>query len=323
MNSLEKEIFEIQTDNSFEKVALKVFAFQRDNCAVYRAFVEMLNIQNPSTLEEIPFMPISFFKSHEVRSGTRDVETIFKSSGTTGMIRSQHFVESTAIYRQSFLSTYVKQYGKLEDQVILALLPNYIEQGNSSLVFMVDDLIQGTKNSLSKFYLDDLHELLRAYEQAILTNKKVIIFGVSYALLDLAELKPNLSKAIIIETGGMKGRRKEMTKEELHLQLKNAFQVPYISSEYGMAELLSQAYSDKDGLFELSPWMKALIRDVNDPCHYLEDGRTGGINVIDLANLYSCSFISTQDLGKIQNKQLQLMGRFDHSEIRGCNLMVE
>lgn len=323
MNSLEKEIFEIQTDNSFEKVALKVFAFQRDNCTVYRAFVEMLNIQNPSTLEEIPFMPISFFKSHEVRSGTRDVETIFKSSGTTGMIRSQHFVESTAIYRQSFLSTYVKQYGKLEDQVILALLPNYIEQGNSSLVFMVDDLIQGTKNSLSKFYLDDLHELLRAYEQAILTNKKVIIFGVSYALLDLAELKPNLSKAIIIETGGMKGRRKEMTKEELHLQLKNAFQVPYISSEYGMAELLSQAYSDKDGLFEFSPWMKALIRDVNDPCHYLEDGRTGGINVIDLANLYSCSFISTQDLGKIQNKQLQLMGRFDHSEIRGCNLMVE
>lgn len=323
MNLLEKEIFGIQTDNDFEKVALAVFVFQRDNCSVYQEFVRMLNIQNPSSLKEIPFMPISFFKSHEVRSGTRDVETIFKSSGTTGMIRSQHFVESTAMYRQSFLSTYIKQYGKLEDQVILALLPNYVEQGSSSLVYMVDDLIQGTKNPLSKFYLDDLNELLKAYQQAILTNKKVIIFGVSYALLDLAELKPDLSKAIIIETGGMKGRRKEMTKEELHLELKTAFQVPFISSEYGMAELLSQAYSDKDGLFDFSPWMKALIRDVNDPFHYLADGKTGGINVIDLANLYSCSFISTQDLGKIQNKQLQLMGRFDHSEIRGCNLMVE
>jgi hypothetical protein len=283
----------------------------------------MLNIQEPSSLKEIPFLPISFFKSHEVRSGTRDVETIFKSSGTTGMIRSQHFVESIEMYRKSFLSTYIHQYGSLEDQVILALLPNYVEQGNSSLVFMVDDLIQKTKNPLSKFYLDDLNELLIAYQQAVQSNKKVIIFGVSYALLDLAELKPDLSKAIIIETGGMKGRRKEMTKEELHLELKTAFQVPYISSEYGMAELLSQAYSDQDGLFDFSPWMKALIRDVNDPFCYLVEGKTGGINVIDLANLYSCSFISTQDLGKIQNKQLQLMGRFDHSEIRGCNLMVE
>ena len=323
MNALENEIFGLKSPADFETVALKVFDFQRTHCSVYRDFVQMLNIQEPSSLKEIPFLPISFFKSHEVRSGTRDVETIFKSSGTTGMIRSQHFVESIEMYRKSFLSTYIHQYGSLEDQVILALLPNYVEQGNSSLVFMVDDLIQKTKNPLSKFYLDDLNELLIAYQQAVQSNKKVIIFGVSYALLDLAELKPDLSKAIIIETGGMKGRRKEMTKEELHLELKTAFQVPYISSEYGMAELLSQAYSDQDGLFDFSPWMKALIRDVNDPFCYLVEGKTGGINVIDLANLYSCSFISTQDLGKIQNKQLQLMGRFDHSEIRGCNLMVE
>ena len=323
MNALENEIFGVKSIADFEKVALKVFDFQRTHCSVYRDFVQMLNIQEPKSLKEIPFLPISFFKSHEVRSGTRDVETIFKSSGTTGMIRSQHFVESIEMYRKSFLSTYIHQYGSLEDQVILALLPNYVEQGNSSLVFMVDDLIQKTKNPLSKFYLDDLNELLIAYQQAVQSNKKVIIFGVSYALLDLAELKPDLSKAIIIETGGMKGRRKEMTKEELHLELKTAFQVPYISSEYGMAELLSQAYSDQDGLFDFSPWMKALIRDVNDPFCYLAEGKTGGINVIDLANLYSCSFISTQDLGKIQNKQLQLMGRFDHSEIRGCNLMVE
>lgn len=323
MNALENEIFGIKSNVDFEKVALKVFDFQRTHCSVYRDFVQMLKIEEPKSLNDIPFLPISFFKSHEVRSGTRNVETVFKSSGTTGMIRSQHFVESTEMYRNSFLSTYIQQYGNLQDQVILALLPNYIDQGSSSLVFMVDDLIQKTNNPLSKFYLDDLNELLIAYQQAIQTNKKVIIFGVSYALLDLAELKPDLSKAIIIETGGMKGRRKEMTKEELHLELKNAFQAPYISSEYGMAELLSQAYSDQDGLFDFSPWMKALIRDVNDPFCYLPDGKTGGINVIDLANLYSCSFISSQDLGKIQNGQLQLMGRFDHSEIRGCNLMVE
>lgn len=323
MNALENEIFGVKSTADFEKVALKVFDFQSTHCSVYRDFVQMLNIGEPKSLNDIPFLPISFFKSHEVRSGTRAVETVFKSSGTTGMIRSQHFVESTEMYRNSFLSTYIQQYGNLENQVILALLPNYIDQGSSSLVFMVDDLIQKTNNPLSKFYLDDLNELLIAYQQAIQTNKKVIIFGVSYALLDLAELKPDLSQAIIIETGGMKGRRKEMTKEELHLELKNAFQVPYISSEYGMAELLSQAYSDQDGLFDFSPWMKALIRDVNDPFCYLPDGKTGGINVIDLANLYSCSFISTQDLGKIQNGQLQLMGRFDHSEIRGCNLMVE
>ncbi|MDD2983978.1 MAG: acyl transferase [Crocinitomicaceae bacterium] len=323
MIELEKEIFELKSVVGFEKVALKVFAFQREHCSVYREFVNMLHVQNPKSLKEIPFLPISFFKSHEVRSETRDVETIFKSSGTTGMIRSQHFVESTEMYRRSFLSTYIQQLGKLEDQVILALLPNYVEQGSSSLVYMVDALIEGTSNPLSKFYLNDLNELLLAYQLAIQTNKKVIIFGVSYALLDLAALKPDLSQAIIIETGGMKGRRKEMTKEELHLELKTAFQVPYISSEYGMAELLSQAYSDQDGLFSFSPWMKTLIRDVNDPFHYLADGKTGGINVVDLANLYSCSFISTQDLGKIQNEQLQLMGRFDNSEIRGCNLMVE
>ncbi len=323
MNSLEQAIFNLKSENDFENVALRVFDFQRKHCSIYRDFVQMLNIQKPRSVSEIPFLPISFFKSHEVRSHTRDVEIIFKSSGTTGMSRSQHFVESVEMYRKSFLSTYMTQYGDLENQVVLALLPSYVEQGNSSLVFMVEDLIQKTKNPLSKFYLNDLNELLHAYQQAIQSNKKVIIFGVSYALLDLADLKPNLSKAIIIETGGMKGRRKEMTKEELHLELKNAFQVRYISSEYGMAELLSQAYSNQDGLFDFSPWMKALIRDVNDPFYYLPDGKTGGINVIDLANLYACSFISTQDLGKIQNKQLQLMGRFDHSEIRGCNLMVD
>ena len=188
---------------------------------------------------------------------------------------------------------------------------------------MVDYLIKATKNQFSGFYLDNLIDLIQAYEKAIATGKEVVIFGVSYALLDLADLKPNLSKARIIETGGMKGRRKELSKEELHEVLKNAFQVPFISSEYGMSELLSQAYSDKKGLFDLPKWMQVVIRDVNDPFGYLEKDKTGGVNVIDLANLYSCAFISTQDLGKITQNQLQLMGRFDHSDVRGCNLMIE
>jgi hypothetical protein len=188
---------------------------------------------------------------------------------------------------------------------------------------MVDHLITATKNNLSGFYLDNLIDLIQAYETAIATGKEVVIFGVSYALLDLADLKPNLSKARIIETGGMKGRRKELSKEELHEILKNAFQVPFISSEYGMSELLSQAYSDQNGLFDLPNWMQVLIRDVNDPYEFIENGKTGGVNIIDLANLYSCAFISTQDLGKINQNQLQLMGRFDHSDIRGCNLLIE
>lgn len=325
MTSLENAIFDIQNDADFLRVALDVYHFQRIHVPVYKQFVERLNRPAPTQLEEIPFLPISFFKSTEIRAGLNPVEVVFKSSGTTGTIRSQHFVESTAMYERSFFATYVNQIGNPADQIILALLPNYIEQGNSSLVYMVDALIQATHNPISGFYLNDLATLVTAYQQALASGKKVVIFGVSYALLDLAELAPNLDKATIIETGGMKGRRKELTKEELHATLKAAFQVPYISSEYGMTELLSQAYSDAGGLFEMPAWMRVKIRDTNDPFAYLDSEKTGGINVIDLANLYSCSFISTQDLGKITgpNKQLQLMGRFDNSDIRGCNLMVE
>lgn len=325
MISLENDIFAIQNEADFLRVALEVYHFQKKHVPIYKQFVEQLNRPIPTQLEEIPFLPISFFKTTEIRSGLKPIEALFKSSGTTGMIRSQHFVESTAIYERSFLATYTRQIGNPADQIILALLPNYIEQGNSSLVYMVEALIKATQHPISGFYLNDLTALISAYQQAVATGKKVVIFGVSYALLDLADLKPNLSQAIIIETGGMKGRRKELTKEELHATLQEAFQVPYISSEYGMTELLSQAYSDAGGLFEMPAWMKIKIRDTNDPFAYLADEKTGGINVIDLANLYACSFISTQDLGKITGpeKHLQLMGRFDNSDIRGCNLMVE
>ncbi len=323
MEKLEQAIFEIKGQADFEKIALEVYQFQCEHCEIYRDFVKQLNRKEPEKISEIPFLPISFFKTHEVRSRTKKVETLFMSSGTTGTARSQHFVESLKMYEISFLKSYISQVGNPENQIILALLPNYIEQGNSSLVYMVDHLIKATKNELSGFYLQNLADLIQAYEKAIATGKEVVIFGVSYALLDLADLKPNLSKARIIETGGMKGRRKELSKEELHEILKTAFQVPFISSEYGMSELLSQAYSDKNGLFDLPQWMKVMIRDVNDPFGYLENEKTGGVNVIDLANLYSCAFISTQDLGKITQDQLQLMGRYDHSDVRGCNLMVE
>jgi len=323
MEKLEQAIFEIISQADFEKIALEVYRFQIENCEIYRNFVQQLNRKAPEKISEIPFLPISFFKTHEVRSKTKQTEILFMSSGTTGSERSKHFVESLKMYEISFLKSYINQVGNPADQIILALLPNYIEQGNSSLVYMVDYLIKATSNQLSGFYLDNLTDLIQAYEKAIATGKEVVIFGVSYALLDLADLKPNLSKARIIETGGMKGRRKELSKEELHEVLKNAFEVPFISSEYGMSELLSQAYSDKKGLFDLPKWMQVLIRDVNDPFGYLEKDKTGGMNIIDLANLYSCAFISTKDLGKITQNQLQLMGRFDHSDVRGCNLMIE
>ncbi len=323
MEKLEQAIFEIKSQSDFEKIALEVYRFQIEHCEIYRDFVKQLNRKTPEKISEIPFLPISFFKTHEVRSKTKETEILFMSSGTTGSERSKHFVESLKMYENSFLKSYINQVGNPADQIILALLPNYIEQGNSSLVYMVDYLIKATKNQFSGFYLDNLIDLIQAYEKAIATGKEVVIFGVSYALLDLADLKPNLSKARIIETGGMKGRRKELSKEELHEVLKNAFQVPFISSEYGMSELLSQAYSDKKGLFDLPKWMQVVIRDVNDPFGYLEKDKTGGVNVIDLANLYSCAFISTQDLGKITQNKLQLMGRFDHSDVRGCNLMIE
>lgn len=323
MEKLEQAIFEIRSQADFEKIALEVYQFQFEHCQIYRDFVKQLNRKSPEKISEIPFLPISFFKTHEVRSRTKEVETLFMSSGTTGTARSQHFVESLKMYQISFVESYANQVGNPENQIILALLPNYIEQGNSSLVYMVDHLIRATKNKLSGFYLENLSDLIQVYEKAIATGKEVVIFGVSYALLDLADLKPNLSKARIIETGGMKGRRKELSKEELHETLKIAFQVSFISSEYGMSELLSQAYSDKNGLFDLPQWMKVMIRDINDPFGYLENEKTGGVNVIDLANLYSCAFISTQDLGKITHDQLRLMGRYDHSDIRGCNLMIE
>lgn len=323
MNTLEKDIFNISDEVSFNNLAIEIYHFQVKNIPVYKEYVQRLNKKTPSHYTEIPFLPISFFKSHKVCKEDLTPEIVFKSSGTTGQIRSQHFVEDTQLYKDSFFKAYNSLIGNPENQVILALLPNYIEQGESSLVYMVDHLVTATKNPLSGFLLNAPSEIELRYRQALKSGKEVVIFGVSYALLDLAEQKINLSKARIIETGGMKGRRKELTKEELHNELKRGLGIPFVSSEYGMTELLSQGYSDSDGLFETPGWMKILIREVNDPFHYLEDAKTGGINVIDLANINSCAFIATQDLGRTFDSKFEIMGRFDNSDIRGCNLLIE
>lgn len=322
--NLEEKIFSIRSEKDFETVALEVFAYQLEHCEVYRTFVESLNRQHVTSLEEIPFLPISFFKTHHVMSDAFETEEIiFNSSGTTGMERSAHFIAKTSLYKRSFSAIYRQFIGEPKDHVILALLPNYVEQGSSSLVFMVQELIAQTGNPLSGFVLNQPEIVVKSYTEAVKARKKVVIFGVSYALLDLAEQHLDLSQALIIETGGMKGRRKELTKEELHQELIDGLNVSFVSSEYGMTELLSQAYSDKNGFFETPNWMKVLCRDVNDPLSYVPHGKSGGLNIIDLANLYSCSFISTQDLGKSNENGFQILGRFDLADLRGCNLMVE
>ncbi|MDX2362142.1 MAG: acyl transferase [Crocinitomicaceae bacterium] len=322
LEDLENRIFTISSEDEFAQLALDIFQYQYTNVPVYRDYVNQLGKEHPKELVEIPFLPISFFKSHVVKDDQYPTQVTFKSSGTDGE-RSQHHVVNTNLYEKSFNQSYDRLIGNPKEQVILALLPNYLEQGESSLVYMVDHLIKRTDNSISGFVLDDMQSLVTRHEEALSQNKQVVIFGVSYALLDLCDLKPDLSQAIIIETGGMKGRRKEITKSELHGTLKSGLNCSSISSEYGMTELLSQGYSTHEGVFELSSTMKILIREVNDPFSYTKDSKMGGVNIIDLANLYSCAFIETQDLGKISEKGFEIMGRFDNSDIRGCNLLME
>lgn len=321
MNSW-KHIFETENEERFRENAIEVFKFQKAHNPVYREYVEMLGRPEPKEIDEIPFLPIDLFKTRKVYCGEKEEEKIFKSSGTGGE-RSVHYVADISLYEVSFTRAYKQFIGNPEDQVILALLPNYIEQGDSSLVYMVDHLIKLSNNDLSGFLLDEYDLLLERYHAAVRSGKTVIIFGVSYALLDLAAKKVDLSNATIIETGGMKGRRKELTKEELHSELLKGLKPSKLMSEYGMTELLSQAYCDENLRFKCPGWMKVLIRDVNDPLSIIDQGKTGGINIIDLSNIYSCSFIATQDLGKIHDDGFEVLGRFDQADIRGCNLLVQ
>lgn len=320
------DIFTISSQKQFEKIALKVFRFQYENNLVYQEFCDLLktNPQKVKSLHQIPFLPIQFFKSHSVVSNNNPIETTFTSSGTTGAITSRHLVTDVSIYEESYRKAFSQFYGNIEDYVVLALLPSYLEREGSSLIHMVEDLIQLTNNDNSGFYLNNHEELIQKLIELDEAGQNVILIGVTYALLDLIEKRTfQLQHTIIMETGGMKGKRKEMIREELHEQLCDGFGVTAIHSEYGMTELLSQAYSLGNGVFECPSWMQIHIRDTEDALTYINDGKTGGINVIDLANINSCSFIATQDLGKkYPNTTFEVLGRFDNSDIRGCNLMV-
>lgn len=320
------DIFTISSQKQFEKTALKVFRHQYENNLVYKEFCDLLktNPQKVKSLHQIPFLPIQFFKSHDVVSNNEPIQTTFTSSGTTGAITSRHLVTDVSIYEESYRKGFSQFYGNIEDYVILALLPSYLEREGSSLIHMVEDLIQLTNNSSSGFYLNNHDELIQKLIELDEAGQNVILIGVTYALLDLIEKRTfQLQHTIIMETGGMKGKRKEMIREELHEQLCSGFGVSAIHSEYGMTELLSQAYSLGNGVFECPSWMQIHIRDTEDAMTYIKDGKTGGINVIDLANINSCSFIATQDLGKkYPNTTFEVLGRFDNSDIRGCNLMV-
>jgi len=320
------DIFTISNQKQFEKIALKVFRFQYDSNDVYREFCQLLNVEKHQvkSLEQIPFLPIQFFKSHAIVSNTHPAQETFTSSGTTGMVTSKHLVTDISLYEESYRQGFSQFYGNIEDYTILALLPSYLEREGSSLIYMVNDLIQRTNNPDSGFYLNQYDELIKKLIDLDHSEKNIILIGVTYALLDLIERqKFQLKNTIVMETGGMKGKRKEMIREELHEQLCQGFGVTAIHSEYGMTELLSQAYSLGNGVFECPSWMQILIRDTEDALVYVPEEKSGGINVIDLANINSCSFIATQDLGKKNpNNSFEVLGRFDNSDIRGCNLMV-
>lgn len=320
------DIFSISNNKQFEKIALKVFRFQYENNSVYREFCQFLNVekQQVKSIEQIPFLPIQFFKSHEVLSSQEEIQETFTSSGTTGMATSRHLVTDISLYEESYRKGFSQFYGNIENYAVLALLPSYLDREGSSLIYMVDDLIKLSNHPESGFYLNNYDELIQKLLELDAAGENIILIGVTYALLDLIE-KQNfqLKNTIIMETGGMKGKRKEMIREELHELLCKGFGVEAIHSEYGMTELLSQAYSLGNGVFECPNWMQMLIRDTEDALSYVGNGKTGGINVIDLANINSCSFIATQDLGKKQpNNSFEVLGRFDNSDIRGCNLMV-
>ena len=319
-------IFNVQTEQEFTKAALEVFKYQFTNNKVYRSFCDLL-YKHPSDVKnitDIPFLPIQFFKSRKVISSLEEAQEIFTSSGTTGSVVSKHFVTDINVYKESYLKGFHHFYGNIEEYTVLALLPNYLERKGSSLVYMVDDLIKKSKNSDSGFYLNNLSELAQKLIELDNKGQKVLLIGVSFALLDLIEMhKFTLSNTIIMETGGMKGKRKELIREELHTILQEGFGVSTIHSEYGMTELLSQGYSKGNGVFNTPPWMKILTRDTEEALTVQQQGKTGGINVIDLANYNSCSFIATQDLGKVNlDATFEVIGRFDNSDIRGCNLMV-
>ncbi|WP_322974011.1 LuxE/PaaK family acyltransferase [Pedobacter sandarakinus] len=327
MNILPQDLFTTNSSEEFKAKAISVFRHQARHCTVYREYISHLriNVDAVTELEHIPFLPISFFKTHRVLSNNEMVEVTFSSSGTTGIVQSHHYVTNVSLYEKSYLQAFEDFYGKVSAYNFLALLPSYQQRSGSSLIYMVNDLIEKSQQPKSGYFLENHDELFESLIHLRDTKQPTVLIGVTYALLDFVEtFDLDFPQLVVMETGGMKGRRKEMVREELHEQLTKGFGVPTIHSEYGMTELLSQAYSLGHGVFKCPNWMKVLIRDTNDPLTLIPEGRTGGINVIDLANINSCAFIATQDLGRIAaDGSFEVLGRFDHADIRGCNLLVQ
>lgn len=317
-----ERIFSISSPEQFNAVALEVFRFQAEHCAVYAEYLRLIGADPASIrrIEDIPMLPIGLFKSHDIYSAATPPQIVFTSSATTGMSFSRHLVADTSIYERDFTEGFRLFYGDIKQWSVYGLLPNYLERTGSSLVYMVDSLIRQAGSG--GFYLHNYEKLLS--DMAADSRPKILI-GVTYALLELAEkYAPKLDNTVVMETGGMKGRRKEMSKEELHGLLCSAFGVERIHSEYGMAELLSQGYSTGEGLFASPPWMRVIVRDINDPFTHLEAGRRGAIDIIDLGNIYSCSFIATEDVGiAYADNTFRIEGRITDADIRGCNLLVQ
>ncbi|MBD1432634.1 acyl transferase [Sphingobacterium sp. DN00404] len=324
---IQERIFSIDSEAAFNEVCLEVYHYQKDHCAVYGKYVDLLGKGKASVSHytQIPFLPIDFFKTQQILAEGRQTEITFTSSGTTGMVTSQHHVADISWYEKSFRACFQQFYGEIQDIAVLALLPSYLERSGSSLIYMVDDLITRSQHPSSGYFLYNHEDLYNTLHELKQKRIKTLLIGVTYALLDFCEqYQIDFPELMVMETGGMKGKRKEMIREELHQILTRGFGVEKVHSEYGMTELLSQGYSFGGGIFQTPPWMKVLIRDTDDPLSLVEHGKTGAINVIDLANYYSCSFIATQDLGKLYtDSSFEILGRFDNSDIRGCNLLVQ
>jgi len=313
------------SEPGFEAHSLEIFRYQYEHNRVYNKYVKALGV-NPSgihTITQIPFLPIRFFKSHPVQTGDFIPEAVFESSGTTGAVNSRHLVRDLSLYTESFTRSFTLNYGPVKDWCIIGLLPSYLERSNSSLVYMVNNLITESAHKKSGFYLDEYDQLYTVLNELERQEQKTLLIGVTFALLDFAEqFQPVLKNTVVMETGGMKGRRKEMIRPELHELLTKSFRITTVHSEYGMTELLSQAWSTGEGIFNTPPWMKILVRDEEDPLMVRETG-AGAINVIDLANVHSCSFIATDDAGKVfKNRSFEILGRMDGSDLRGCSLLL-
>lgn len=324
---LKRQIFSIENEEAFEKIALQIFKYQSVENETYKDYLRLLGkkAEKIGHTAEIPFLPISFFKSTKIVSGNNPTTSLyFESSGTNQNSLSRHYVTDPEVYKQSLIIGFSSVYGKPQDYVFLALLPTYLDNPHSSLIYMMDQLMKQSNNSLSGYFKDNFNGLAKQIQVCKSQNKKIFLWGVTYALLSFADFFQDhlTNDDVLLETGGMKGKAKELVREELHSILKQKFGVNTIHSEYGMTELLSQAYSTDGILFHSPPWMRIYIRDIYDPFQMMSDTQTGAINVIDLANIHSCSFVATEDLGKKNKSGFEVLGRIDYSDIRGCNLLI-